>query len=97
VRDYGKEAASHMEAGVSVLKSDADTAFGIEYIAHILDLDFIPLFQERFDLVIPIDYFYTAQVRTFLSLFEQPALLHSIKDFTGYDLKDTGSMLETGA
>jgi hypothetical protein len=27
-------------------------------------------------------------------LFEQPALLHSIKDFTGYDLKNTGSMLD---
>ena len=97
VSGYDKEAASHMEACISVLKSDADTAFGIEYVAHILDLDFIPLFQERFDLVIPIDYFYTVQIKTFLSLFEQPALLHSIKDFTGYDLKDTGSMLETDA
>jgi len=94
VNGYGKEAASHMEAGIAVLKSDADVAFGIEYVAHILDLDFIPIFQERFDLVIPKDYFLRAQVKTFLALFEQPALLHSIKDFTGYDLKNTGRMLE---
>jgi putative molybdopterin biosynthesis protein len=94
VNGYSKEAASHMEAGIAVLKSEADAAFGIKHTAHILDLDFIPLFQERFDLVIPIDYFHTSQVKTFLTLFEQPALLHSIKDFTGYDLKDTGSILD---
>jgi putative molybdopterin biosynthesis protein len=97
VNGYSREAASHMEAGIAVLKSEADAAFGIEYVAHILDLDFVPLFHERFDLVIPIDYFHMAQVKAFLALFEQPALLDSIKDFTGYDLKDTGSTLETDA
>ena len=94
VNGYNKEAASHMEAGIAVLKSEADAAFGIKHTAHLLDLDFIPLFEERFDLVIPIDYFHMAQVKTFLALFEQPALLHSIKDFTGYDLKNTGSILD---
>jgi putative molybdopterin biosynthesis protein len=97
VNGYGREAASHMEAGIAVLKSEADSAFGIEYVAHILDLDFVPLFHERFDLVIPMDYFHMAQVKAFLALFEQPALLDSIKDFTGYDLKDTGSTLEKDA
>ena len=94
VSGYSKEAASHMEAGIAVLKSEADAAFGIKHTAHLLDLDFIPLFEERFDLVIPIDYFHMAQVKTFIALFEQPALLHSIKDYTGYDLKDTGSILD---
>ena len=97
VSGYNKEAASHMEAGIAVLKSETDAAFGIQHTAHLLDLDFIPLFQERFDLVIPIDYFHAAQVKTFLTLFEQPALLHSIQDFTGYDLKNTGSVLEPDA
>jgi excisionase family DNA binding protein len=94
VNGYNKEAASHMEAGIAVLKGEADAAFGIKHTAHLLDLDFIPLFEERFDLVIPIDYFHMAQVKTFIALFEQPALLHSIKDYTGYDLKDTGSILD---
>ena len=94
VNGYNKETASHMEAGIAVLKSEADAAFGIKHTAHLLDLDFIPLFEERFDLVIPIDYFHMAQVKTFIALFEQPALLHSIKDYTGYDLKDTGSILD---
>jgi excisionase family DNA binding protein len=94
VNGYNREAASHMEAGIAVLKSEADAAFGIKHTAHLLDLDFIPLFEERFDLVIPIDYFHMAQVKTFIALFEQPALLHSIKDYTGYDLKDTGSILD---
>ncbi len=95
IKGYSNEAASHMEAGIAVLKSEADAAFGIEYTAHILDLDFIPIYHERFDLVIPSDYFYTAQIKTFLKLFEQPALLRSIRDFTGYDLKATGNVLKS--
>ena len=97
INGYGKEAESHMEAGISVLKGEADAAFGIEHTAHILDLDFVPLFQERFDLVIPADCFHAPQVKSFLTFFEQPALLHYIKDFTGYDLKNTGALLEASA
>jgi len=32
-------------------------------------------------------------VKTFLSFFEQPALLGYIKDFTGYEITRTGSIV----
>lgn len=95
INGYSKEAESHIEAGNAVLNGEVDTAFGIEHVAHIFGLDFLPLFQERFDLVIPVDCFHSPQLKSFLTFFEQPALLHYIKDFTGYDLKNMGVILET--
>lgn len=93
IRGYAQEVGSHIEAGLRVLKGDADCALGIRYIANILDLDFLPLFNERFDMVIPEDHFHSIQTKSFLSFFEQQHLLSNIDDATGYDLSNTGGIL----
>lgn len=93
IKGYTQEVGSHIEAGLRVLGGDGDCAPGIRYIANILDLDFIPLFNERFDMVIPEDHFHSVQVKSFLSFFEQQRLVNNIKDFTGYDVSNTGGIL----
>ena len=93
IKGYANVVESHFQAGLNVLKGNTDTAFGIQHVAHILDLDFIPLFSEDFHLVIPKEYFLYQHVKTFLSFFEQPALFGHIKDFTGYDTTRTGSVV----
>jgi putative molybdopterin biosynthesis protein len=93
IKGYNIEVESHLQAGLKVLRGEVETAFGIRHIAHLLDLDFIPQYKERFDLVIAKDYFHSSQVKTFLTFFEQPALLHYIKDFTGYDTMKIGNII----
>lgn len=93
INGYHSEAESHLQVGLNVLKGNVDASFGIRHIAHILDLDFIPMFNERFDMVISKNHFYNAQVHNFLLFFEQPVLLTHIKDFTGYNITEIGSIL----
>jgi excisionase family DNA binding protein len=93
IKGYTREVGSHIEAGLTILKGDGDCALGIRYIANILDLDFIPLFNERFDMVIPEEHFHSVQMKSFLSFFEQQRLVNSISDFTGYDVSNTGGIL----
>jgi excisionase family DNA binding protein len=93
INGYHTEVESHLHAGLNVLKGEADSAFGIQHIAYILGLDFIPLFNERFDMVISKAHFYSNQVKTFLTFFEQPALVNHIRDFTGYDTTKTGNII----
>jgi excisionase family DNA binding protein len=95
INGYNAEVESHLHAGLNVLKGEADSAFGIQHIAYILGLDFIPLFNERFDMVISKAHFYSNQVKTFLTFFEQPALVNHIRDFTGYDTTKTGNIIST--
>lgn len=96
IKGYNNESVSHLHTGLSVLRGEADAGFGIMYIAHLLGLEFIPLFKERFDMVIPREYFYQRHVKEFISSFEQPAITTRIRDFTGYNMENAGGILYQG-
>jgi len=93
IAGYTSEVESHLEAGLKVLQGEAEASFGIRQVAHMLNLDFISQFNERFDLVIPVDQYYYGHVKSFLAFFEQPTLLHNIRDFTGYTITKIGSVI----
>jgi len=97
ISGYNNEVESHFQAGLNILKGNADTSFGIRYVAHILDLDFIPLFSEHFHMVIPEEHYCSQYVKSFLSFFEQSVFLSHIKDFSGYDIARTGSVIYPAA
>lgn len=93
INGYDREVESHLAAGTAVMRGTADVSAGIRHIAHILGLDFIPLFKERFDLVVPRERFTSTQVRAFIDFLGEPMLQHSLKDFEGYDVAQMGSVL----
>jgi putative molybdopterin biosynthesis protein len=93
IQGYDTEVDSHLDAGLKVLRQEADASFGIQYIAHVLNLHFVPLTKERFDLVMPEEYSYSDQAKMLLAFFEQGRLLPYIKDFVGYDTERSGSVL----
>ena len=95
VDGYTTEVESHLQAGLTVLRGDADAAFGIRYVAHMLNLQFIPLFKERFELLVPEAYSQAAHVAAFLSRFDQGKMMHYAKDFAGYGFTRTGSIIHT--
>lgn len=93
IQGYKNEVESHLQSGLSVLRGEADAAFGIAYIAHVLNLDFIFLMNEKFDMVIPKDNYHNQVIKDFLFLFEQSKLINKIKDFAGYSLEEMGSIV----
>jgi putative molybdopterin biosynthesis protein len=94
IKGYDTEADSHFQAGLKVLGGEADASFGIQYVAHVLNLHFVPLTKERFDLVIPDEYSYSEQAKRLLAFFEQGRLLPYLKDYVGYDTEKSGSVLK---
>jgi excisionase family DNA binding protein len=97
IQGYTSEIESHLEAGLKVLTGEAEASFGIRHVAHMLNLDFIHQFSERFDLVVPVDQYYYGHVKSFLAFFEQPTLIHNIRDFTGYVITKIGSVIHKSA
>jgi len=53
VKGYHDEVGSHLEVGRRVAEGRADAGLGVEAIARLLDLGFVPVRTERYDLVIP--------------------------------------------
>lgn len=90
---YDREVESHLGAGTAVVRGQADVSIGIRYIAGTLNLDFVPLFKERFDLVVPYERFGNAQTKALLDFLNEPLFMHSMKDHEGYDMSQMGSVL----
>jgi putative molybdopterin biosynthesis protein len=93
IKGYGIEAGSHLQVGLSVFRGTSDAGFGIRHVAHMLGLGFVPLFKERFDLVIPRERYYNSHVKSFLAFIEESSLIHRVKDYTGYDTARTGEIV----
>jgi len=95
IKGYEKAMESHseMETALAVLRGNADAGFCIRHAAHVLGLGFITLAHESFDMVIPRERSYGAQVKNFLSFFDQAELIHHVQDFTGYDMSKMGQII----
>lgn len=89
----GVPADSHLEAAMSVMRGDADTALAIEAVSKMLCLDFLPLHQERFDLVIRKQNFFHGTVQAFLGLLRDDGFHGISRSLPGYATKDAGKIL----
>ena len=83
----------HLDVGIEVLSGRADAGPGIRTVAGLLDLDFLPLRWERFDLIIPKDRFFDRGIQLFLGLLHNQSFRDLIQNLPGYDLSFTGEMV----
>lgn len=93
INGYQDEKVTHMETGLAILKDDADVGVGIEYVADLLGLYFIPLAEERFDLVTLKDGFGAHPIKDFFSLLEPEKLTLKAEMFRGYDFRHSGETI----
>jgi putative molybdopterin biosynthesis protein len=87
IRGYGRALLTHDEIALAVHSRRADAAIGLQAAAQRHGLDFVPLFEERYDLVLPrshehslrplLDYLQTARFRRELSLLQGYSTTHS--------------------
>ncbi|MFJ7953742.1 substrate-binding domain-containing protein [Lysinibacillus sp. NPDC096418] len=52
IEGYNEEEKSHIDVASAVAKGHADIAIGIEKISKLIEVDFIPLIKERYDIVL---------------------------------------------
>jgi len=93
IKGYKREFAKHLDAGLEVLAGRADVAPCIRAVAGILDLDFIPLRWERFDLLIRKEIFFEPKVQLFMGILREPDFHKLATQFEGYDLSICSRMV----
>jgi putative molybdopterin biosynthesis protein len=91
INGYDQVVKTHSDAASAIQSGRADAALGLQAAAHQHGLDFIPLFEERYDLVLPrenektlsplLDYLQTANFRTALNAL------------TGYNSSHSGEQI----
>jgi putative molybdopterin biosynthesis protein len=93
IRGYETEEFTHMAVAVAVLSGSADAALGILAAARALGLDFVPLVEEQYDLVIPERFFATRGIQELLATLRSTELRERVRALGGYRLDRTGEVL----
>jgi putative molybdopterin biosynthesis protein len=93
VRGYEHEEYTHLSVAALIASGKADCGLGIAAAAQALDLDFIPLFQEDYQLVIPAIFYNSELMVPLLELLEDPGFHQEVERLPGYDVSRMGSVI----
>lgn len=93
---YENCVARHIDVGFEVINGAADAGMGIRAVAQALNLDFIPVRWERYDLIIPKSLYFEKNVQAFISLLRDPRIIAYAEKLGGYDLTRSASVIYPG-
>ena len=77
----------------AVASGEADTGLGILAAARAFDLDFVPLRDERYDLVVPRAVRDLPQVKALRDVLSSAEFRDSMREMGGYDTSQTGALV----
>jgi len=90
VKGYEREEYTHLAVAAAVASGTADAGLGIRAAARALDLDFIPLAHERYELVIPQQQFAQPLLQPLLDLLHNDRFKSAVAALPGYDVSIMG-------
>ncbi len=93
VHGYDDEEYTHLGVAAAVASGRADCGLGIPAAAQALELDFVPLFHERYDLVIPQVYAESDLLKPLFELLESQLFQNAVKTLPGYDTSIMGTLI----
>ena len=94
VRGYGTIAPSQIGLGRCIAEEKADVGIGAQAVAQLYNFDFIPLQEERYDLVIPTAYVHSHPgMQVFLDVLVTRRFQREIEALGGYDTKESGKII----
>jgi putative molybdopterin biosynthesis protein len=91
IRGYENVARTHTECAQLVQDGKADVALGLHAAASQHALGFIPLFQERYDLVLPREQ--AEMLKPLLDRIQTKSFRRSVESLVGYDTTHTGEQI----
>lgn len=92
INGYQREEYSHLAVAAAVQGGSADAGLGILSAARALNLDFIPLLNEQYDLVIPRVHYQSDRLRPLLALLDNEEFRQAVADLGGYDVSRMGQV-----
>jgi len=90
---YNQEEFTHLGVAAAVASGRADCGLGIAAAAQALELDFVPLYQERYDLVIPKEYADSELLAPLFTVLENQEFRAAVAALPGYDVSEMGSLV----
>jgi putative molybdopterin biosynthesis protein len=89
---YDQEEYTHLAVAAAIASGRADAGLGIAAAAQALELAFIPLYEERYDLVVPEIYYASELLAPVWDVLHDPAFRAAAALLPGYDVTNMGSL-----
>lgn len=90
IRGYEREEYTHLGVAAAISSGRADFGLAVHAAAKALDLDFIPLFSEEYQLVIPTRSLETDLLKPLFGVMHDPAFKQQIEEMPGYRTEHMG-------
>jgi molybdate-binding protein/DNA-binding XRE family transcriptional regulator len=95
VKGYRDEVLSHLDLASRIKSGLADAGIGVQSVASIFGLDFVPLQRERYDLVIPKTSYETlGGMKALLDTLVSKPFRDELGALGGYDTRDSGKVVK---
>lgn len=94
IKGYDREEYTHLGVAAAVSSGRADCGLGIQAAASALDLDFLPLFSEKYQLVIPKVYVDSDLLKPLMALMHDEQLKEQINAMPGYQAEHMGQEVD---
>lgn len=96
LKGYEMEVWTHWEVGLTVLRDQADVGVATESVARLFSLVFHEITEERFDLLVSKDHYFTKPVQALLATLTSSELRVRATTLGGYDVRDIGKVVFPG-
>ena len=93
IAGYEREEYTHLGVAAAVAAGRADTGLGILSAARAMGLDFVPLLNEQYDLIIPADFYDGDLLAPLLGLIRSDEFKCEVEALGGYDTSRTGEVV----
>ena len=94
LQGYEQEVRTHTKVAAAIQTGSADVGLGLQAAAQQYQLDFIPLFQERYDLVIPLEMLDNRLLTRLLDYLHSGAFRQDANALGGYDTTHSGDQID---
>lgn len=93
IQGYDREEKTHLGVALKIANGEADFGIGIQSAAQRMGLGFVPLFKERFDLVILQETAEKPEWQQIMTVLNSAAFHRAIEQQVGYDTSLTGKVI----
>lgn len=95
LQGYDRIMRSHLTMAAAIAEGEADIGIGTERVSHQIDgMEFVPLLEERYDLVLRKERLKTSEMQTMLEVMASASFKKEIAHFSGNDYRDIGKIIE---
>jgi putative molybdopterin biosynthesis protein len=93
IQGYTQEEYTHLAVAAAVASGRADCGLGIAAAAQALDLDFVPLYSERYELIIPEEHYFSELLSPLFQVLNDPTFRQAVAALPGYTVSRMGELV----